>query len=325
MSPQFVDYDADGQLDIVTATFDGSPYVARGTQAGFEQPVVIRDKQGRRLLLDQYWDYETASWTKARREGGGAGKDEQCISAVALDWDVDGDLDLLLGDYKTGHMYVQINVGSAKEPAFEGVNIPVEAGGKVLSVEKNMTAPQVVDWDGDGRLDIVYGTFGDVWGMDGTTGGVFLLRNTASKGFQFAAPVALIPVVKKSGHALPTRPEGGLYAQAADYDGDGDLDLLVGGYGMWKPEQPELDAAQLERLAAIKDELETLDEERGDLLDEALELEGEERDAALKELTKSEAWKELSSRMKELGAEKDVLQPGDKREASVWLYERISG
>ena len=38
MGSQFVDLNADGRLDYLSATFDGSPHVSWGGEAGFAEP-----------------------------------------------------------------------------------------------------------------------------------------------------------------------------------------------------------------------------------------------------------------------------------------------
>ena len=48
------------------------------------------------------------------------------------------------------------------------------------------------------------------------------------------------------------RPDAGLYADAVDYDGDGDLDLVVGGYSMWTPPARELNAEEKATVARLK-------------------------------------------------------------------------
>lgn len=53
MSPQFVDFDADGRLDIVAGTFDGSPHVARGSAEGWRAPEQILDASGARIVTCQ--------------------------------------------------------------------------------------------------------------------------------------------------------------------------------------------------------------------------------------------------------------------------------
>ena len=52
MSPQFVDFNGDGHLDIVAGTFSGSPWIAFGTADGFAQPGMIHDRSGERIVID---------------------------------------------------------------------------------------------------------------------------------------------------------------------------------------------------------------------------------------------------------------------------------
>ena len=70
MSPQFVDFDADGKLDIVAGIFDGSPHLSRGTDKGFGAPEQILDRDGRRIVLDQFWNFDTKKWDRATRKAG---------------------------------------------------------------------------------------------------------------------------------------------------------------------------------------------------------------------------------------------------------------
>jgi hypothetical protein len=236
MAPQFVDFNADGITDIFTATFDGSPWVAYGSKDGFKQPEIIKDKNGKRVILSQFWDYDARKWTKDDRTGG-ASPGAHCISAVAFDWDNDGDFDLILGE-KGRNLFLQINEGSAAEPKFAGVSKPIMIGDKPLDAGDDITAPRLVDWDRDGLIDIVIGTFGDSWGS-GPGGQVKWFRNVGKLGAPaFEAAKVLIGPGKKDAKQA-TAPDAACYVEVADFDGDGDLDLIVGGYSIWKAERSE--------------------------------------------------------------------------------------
>ncbi len=150
-------------------------------------------------------------------------------SRVAVDdWNDDGLADLVIGCARGGVVYYP-NIGTKTEPKFTYSKMIFMADGKPLDVGWS-AAPAIVDWDGDGVKDIIAGA---EWNR------LLFLKNIGTnkerkfvnKGF-----------VKADGKPLELphepNPEGrGVFKrdyypvpEAADWDGDGDLDLLLGGY-----------------------------------------------------------------------------------------------
>lgn len=319
MSPQFVDFNADGHTDILTATFEGTVYLVPGSENGYGQPEYVRDAEGRTILLSAYWDDELHSWESTQRAipEGEARHEDHCVSAVAMDFDHDGDLDLLLGA-KEGHLYLQRNEGKPGAPSFTGQNTRVLAGGKPLFVRGGLTAPRLVDWDGDGHRDLVCGSF---------EGGAFLYRNEgATEGdTRFAAAQQLLAPGKNAA-GKPMSPESGVYVDPVDYDGDGDLDLLVGGYAMDYPVGRELDEAEQRRVSVLEVELAEAQGEMSafyqKISEETEGLEDDELYDRWDEIFASAEFTELSKRVETLSSELDQLRPSPKRTAGVWLYRR---
>lgn len=328
MSPQFVDFDGDGRLDIVAGTFDGSPHVAIGSAEGWKQPEQILDASGARIVLNQFWNFDTKKWDETKRcdlEGAVHG---QGTSAAAFDWDGDGDLDLLLGDHETGRIYRRMNEGTSKAPKFAAKNVVLRVGKNVIDVPGTVSTLRVLDWNKDGLMDVLACGMGN--DEDGG-GGVFVYVNAGKKD----APVfdearTLIAPGSHAGLHAPVRPDSSYYADAADCDGDGDLDLIVGGYSNWRAEEPVLTDVQKKRVGVLKQELADVESSRQALyekMDKAVgganDAEADKRREDFLTVHKGE-FAALSKRHQAIEKELDPLIGGGKHAGFVWLYENTS-
>ena len=130
------------------------------------------------------------------------------------DFDGDGDLDLLCGEFLDGFTYFQ-NIGSREKPEYAtGLKLD-GSDGKPLVMDLQMITPTAFDWDGDGDFDL---TTGD------EDGRVALVENVTEKGGELAfhQPVYFqqeADTLKYGALATPF---------AHDWDGDGDEDILCG-------------------------------------------------------------------------------------------------
>ncbi|QDV06118.1 FG-GAP repeat protein [Planctomycetes bacterium Poly30] len=142
--PTAADLDGDGLLDIVTGNFGGSFAVFWGTNEGFDPvSVMLKGSDGKELTVHHHSD------------------------PVLVDWDADGDLDLVTGS-GFGGVSMFPNIGTKTEARF-GDNVVLvptpEAASNGVTVfgDEHIKAPgsstrvEVADLNGDGKLDLLLG------------------------------------------------------------------------------------------------------------------------------------------------------------------------
>lgn len=131
--PDVVDWNNDGKLDVLCGGVDGNVHLLINTSAGtdpsFSTAALIAD--GARAL-------DVGSFSHP----------------VAIDWDADGNKDLIVGA-GDGKLHFFHNVGTDAIPAFNG-SLILEAAGSPLTVGA-FSAPEVSDWNGDGQADLLIG------------------------------------------------------------------------------------------------------------------------------------------------------------------------
>ncbi|MEQ1829677.1 MAG: VCBS repeat-containing protein, partial [Pirellula sp.] len=210
---RFCDLDGDGTRDMIANSYDpGHCYLFRGLadhKFAAREELVDKSKTPIRSAPVQKQFYQSFG-----------------SFFEAVDWDNDGDFDLLIGCFDGG-LKVRLNDGTAKKPEFAVNNIVVESSGQPLKVKAHC-CPVVADWDGDGRWDIIAGS---------DDGSVTWFRNTGTKSSPaFASGHELVAPNDGSGYNLlhwndqDIVPGIRSQVEVTDYNRDGKLDLLVGDF-----------------------------------------------------------------------------------------------
>ncbi|HEV7281730.1 MAG TPA: VCBS repeat-containing protein [Pirellulaceae bacterium] len=213
---RYVDYDGDGDSDLIVGIEDWSDY-------GWDDAY---DDQGRWTNgpLHGYVFLLTNVGSEAAPEYADATKllaDGQPIDTYGMpspsfaDFDGDGDLDLICGEFLDGFTYFA-NEGTREKPSYAaGVRLKDEAG-KPLAMNVQMITPTAFDWDRDGDVDLIVGD---------EDGRVALVEHAGK--VDDGVPVFLPPVYFQQ-QAREVKFGALVTPVSVDWDRDGDEDLICG-------------------------------------------------------------------------------------------------
>ena len=214
---RYCDYDGDGDHDLIVGVGDWTEYVwdhafdncgrwQNGPLHGYVY-----------LIANEGSDADPKYSTQPRRLRAGGGEIDVYgwPSPNFADFDGDGDLDLLCGEFLDGFTYFA-NIGTRQQPEYAAGRKLRGADGEPLVMDLQMVTPTAYDWDGDGDFDLIVGD---------EDGRVALVENTGDP--RDGQPVFEQPVYFQQ--QADTLKFGALATPYTyDWDGDGDEDILCG-------------------------------------------------------------------------------------------------
>jgi len=212
---RLVDLDGDGRLDLIVGAEDWTAY-------GWDRAYNAEGQWTNGPLHGfVYWlrnkgsnekpDYEAP--VKLEADGKPIdvfGMPSPCFA----DFDGDGDLDLICGEFLDGFTYFE-NIGTKAQPKF-AKGRRLKSQGRPLTMDLEMMVAVAVDWDGDGHVDLIVGQ---------EDGRVALIENTGKivDGMpEFLPPRFFQQQADEVKFGVLATPVG------VDWDGDGLEDLICG-------------------------------------------------------------------------------------------------
>lgn len=198
--PHFVDYEGDGDLDIISGSYPGEVYLfVKDADGTYQQGVYLKDDDGKPIPIKSHSN-----------------------TAELHDFDGDGDLDLLIAS-RMGSMVISENIGTRTKPSYgKPKELTTRRGYSVTG-----TSAHYADWDHDGIRDLIVGT---------ESGDVYWYKNIGADNKPVFDKHQMLIDVQQYGFKKFPRETGAKYpgdrtkVHVTDWNGDGRVDLLIGDY-----------------------------------------------------------------------------------------------
>jgi hypothetical protein len=209
------DYDGDGLVDLIVGVSDWREY--GWDDAYNEKGEWTRGPlHGYVYFVRNIGTNETPVYgDSVRIQAGGKPLDVYgCPSPNFADWDGDGDLDLVCGEFLDKMTYFE-NIGTRTEPRYAPGRF-LSHDGEIIKMDLQMIQVVAFDWDKDGDTDLVVGQ---------EDGRVALVENT---GELVDGMPAFVPPRFFQQEADAVKIGALCTPYSFDWDGDGDEDLIAG-------------------------------------------------------------------------------------------------